>query len=77
LVTSHTLEGLRLHLSLLSISTDTQSLKGLITFRLYGHSIFRFVLSIGVLLKVCVSELVNSLLFPLFFWTQCVNLFHY
>jgi len=65
LVTSHTLEGLRLHLSLLGISTDTQSRKGLITFRLYGHSIFRFVLSIGVLLKVCVSDDMSSLLFPL------------
>ncbi|TRT42923.1 MAG: hypothetical protein EWV85_23385 [Microcystis aeruginosa Ma_QC_C_20070703_M131] len=67
MVTSHTLEGLRLHLSLLSISTDTQSLKGFITFRLYGRSIFRFVLSTGVLLKVCVSDGKNLLLFPLFF----------
>ena len=63
LVTSHTLEGLRLHLSLLGISTNTQSLKGLITFRLYGHSIFRFVLSTGVLLKVCVSGQMQSLTF--------------
>jgi len=56
LITSHTLKGLRLHFSLLGISTDTQSLIGFITFRLYGRSIFRFVLSIGVLLKVFVSE---------------------
>ncbi|BAI93468.1 hypothetical protein NIES39_O02190 [Arthrospira platensis NIES-39] len=45
------------------------------TFRLYGHSIVRFVLSTGVLLKVCVGRMQNPPLFPLPFWAQRVNLF--
>ncbi|MDT9313927.1 MAG: hypothetical protein P5701_26685, partial [Limnospira sp. Paracas R14] len=47
------------------------------TFRLYGHSIFRFVLSTGVLLKVCVGIDKIILLFPLPIWTQRINLFRY
>ncbi|MDT9252523.1 hypothetical protein, partial [Limnospira sp. PMC 1280.21] len=38
-------------------------------------SIFRFVLSTGVSLKVCVGSKLSLLLFPLSFWTQRVNLF--
>ncbi|MDT9298431.1 MAG: hypothetical protein P5700_26190, partial [Arthrospira platensis PCC 7345] len=58
---------LRLHLSLLISRPDNQSLGGLKTFRLYGHSIFRFVLSTGVLLKVYVGSVAMLLLFPLLF----------
>ncbi|BAI92668.1 hypothetical protein NIES39_L05110 [Arthrospira platensis NIES-39] len=67
MVTSHILRDLRLHLSLLISRPDNQSLRGFKTFRLYGHSIFRFVLSTGVLLKVCVGIDEIILLFPLLF----------
>ncbi|BAI90205.1 hypothetical protein NIES39_D07880 [Arthrospira platensis NIES-39] len=58
---------MRLHLSLLISRPDNQSLGGFKTFRLYGHSIFRFILSTGVLLKVCIGSNQSPLLFPLLF----------
>ncbi|MFO7143046.1 hypothetical protein B9T16_16105 [Arthrospira sp. PCC 8006] len=67
MVTSHILLDLRLHLSLLIFRPNNQSLGGLKTFHLYGHSILRFVLSTGVLLKVCVGDEKITLLFPLLF----------
>ena len=77
LVTSHPLIGLRLHFHYWLSRPDCQSLKGVTTFHLYGHSIFRFVLSTGVLLKVCVGGVKKPLLFPMLFWVQRINLFRY
>ncbi|BDT12013.1 hypothetical protein N39L_36640 [Limnospira platensis NIES-39] len=71
---------MRLHFSLLPCELHYslvygQSIRGVTTFRLYGHSIVRFVLSTVVLLKVCVGRMQNPPLFPLPFWAQRVNLF--
>ncbi|MDT9181007.1 MAG: hypothetical protein P5678_25965, partial [Limnospira sp. PMC 1240.20] len=46
-------------------------------FRLYGHSIFRLVLSTGLLLKVCVGVGVSTLLFSVPFWAQRIKPFRW